>query len=45
MNSTGYTFYIFQTRSDGRSSMEVKFHSLLENGFEPVEEKEDKQFE
>ena len=33
---TSYTFYVFQTKSNGELSMKVAFHSLLENGWMPV---------
>lgn len=34
--TTGYTFYVFQTKTNGSPSMKVAFHSLLENGWMPV---------
>ena len=34
--TTSYTFYVFQTKTNGSPSMKVAFHSLLENGFTPV---------
>lgn len=34
--NTSYTFYVFQTRSNGNPSMKVAFHSLLENGWMPA---------
>ena len=34
--NTSYTFYVFTTKNNGVPSMEVSFHSLLENGWDPV---------
>lgn len=36
--TTSYTFYVFQTRSNGEPSMKVAFHSLLENEWMPVDD-------
>ena len=38
MIETSYTFYVFQTKSNNVPTMKVKFHSLLENGWMPVDD-------